>query len=108
VEKRCPRPAKIIRDLDAHDPKAKQLGDQVGWHLGVLVHVSDHRTNALIRELVHTVAEDTLVLGQGRQGRYAIGRVWRHGISPGLTAMLARALPRDPALNLSSIPAALA
>ena len=64
-----------LRDLDAHDAEIEQLLDEVVGDLGVLVHVVDERTDLLVRELVHAVTEEPLVLDQLRQGAHRFGLI---------------------------------
>src|SRR6185436_16909430 len=75
--------AVALGDLDAHDAEIEQLADERRRQLGLLVHFAHQRPNLPVGELVHAVAEQPFVFGQGRQRlRRDLGMLRRHGLSP--------------------------
>ena len=65
--------AERLGDLDAHHAELEQAVDQRARDLRLLVHLADERPYFAVRELVHAVAKQPLVLredGQRRSGGF--------------------------------------
>ena len=61
------RAALGLGHLNPHDPQVEQLVDERSRDVGLLIHFPDVRTYFPIRELVHAVAEQGLILMEDRQ-----------------------------------------
>ena len=59
--------AELLRDFDVHDAQAEQLVDQRYRDPRAFVHLAADRADFAIGELIHAVAEEAFVLGQGGQ-----------------------------------------
>jgi hypothetical protein len=69
VEERAARAAVTLRNFHAHHAKAEHLFDERRRHPGVFVHLAHQRPHFLVGKFIHTVAENSLVFRQPRQGR---------------------------------------
>ena len=59
----------LLRDLDAHQPKLKELLKEVPVKHTFFVHLLGKRADALAGELPDVVAKENLVFGQRGEGR---------------------------------------
>ena len=59
--------AELLGDLDVHHAKAEELLDERRRDSRALVHVAADGTDLAVGELIHAVAEEAFVLGQGSQ-----------------------------------------
>ena len=62
VEKGASAPARGLRDFDAHDAQLEQPVDEGPRHMRGFVHLADLRPDFPVRELMHAVAEESLVV----------------------------------------------
>ena len=72
----------LFRDLDSHQPKLKELVDQVFVEHAFFVHLLDQRPDFLVGELADVVAKHEFVFGERgqRRRRGGLQRNFRHGI----------------------------
>ena len=98
-----PRPAsELVRDLDTHDAQVEELSNQMTGNRPMLIHFAHEGRDLTVGELTNAIAEQYLVVCQGRNGPAAqvMASSWTGHRADNVIIENFGIRPRDPGFDL--------